>query len=140
MNKGVFDETEYHFIALISILTDCSAFKSSRKIDITPFSENARTLFGEATKISQPFQWKHVKSYTSIPELRQFIMHGTRLIEALRGIVYYSNQVVAIHNSNLSDRDKMNSWLIIFTVSWKRHWKIKSSTACSWIKRVPECC
>jgi hypothetical protein len=88
------------------LITGCSVFQSSRKIDMTPFSENAGVLFGEATKISRPFQWKHLKPYITIPEFANLINRAGPLLEALRGVVYYSNQVVAINNSKLKDREK----------------------------------
>jgi len=34
---------------------------------MAPFSENAGILFGEASKISLPFKWKHLKPYTNVP-------------------------------------------------------------------------
>jgi hypothetical protein len=88
------------------LITGCSVFQKSRKIDMTPFSENAGVLFSEATKISRPFQWKHLKPYLTIPEVQQLSRPAVPLLEALRGVVYYSNQVVAINNSKLKDRKK----------------------------------
>jgi hypothetical protein len=92
----------------VFVLTGCSAFKSSRKFDMSPFADNTSTMFGEATKISRPFQWKHCKPYISIPEAQQFGAEAIPLLEALHGIVYYSNQVVAINNAKLSDKEKNN--------------------------------
>ena len=93
-------------ISLTVIVTGCSIFQGSRKIDMTPFSDNAETMFGEAVKISRPFQWKHLKSYTSVPELRELFIKAVPVLEALRGIVYYSNQVAAINNARISDKEK----------------------------------
>jgi hypothetical protein len=94
-------------LLLAFIVSGCSVFKSSRAIDMSPFSDNAGTLFGEAVKIGRPFQWKHLKEYTSsIPEFVFIIKRAEPLLIALQGIVYYSNQVVAINNSKLSNRDK----------------------------------
>lgn len=92
----------------VLFIAGCTAFKSSRTIDMTPFSENASTMFSEATKISRPFQWKHLNPYTSIPEFQAIYRRSLPLLEALRGIVYHSNQVVAINNSKLSNRERNN--------------------------------
>ena len=92
----------------VFVLTSCSAFKGSRKFDMSPFADNTGTMFAEATKISRPFQWKYCKPYISIPEAQQFGASAIPLLEALHGIVYYSNQVVAINNAKLSDREKNN--------------------------------
>jgi hypothetical protein len=92
----------------VIVLSSCSAFKSSRKFDMSPFADNTTTMFSEATKISQPFQWKYCKPYTSIPEAQNFAAEALPLLEALHRIVYYSNQVVAINNAKLSDKEKNN--------------------------------
>jgi hypothetical protein len=73
---------------------------------MAPFSDNAGTLFSEATKVSRPFQWKHLKPYTRIDEFQNVVKTAQPLFEALRGVVYYSNQVVAINNSKFSDKEK----------------------------------
>jgi hypothetical protein len=92
----------------VFVLSSCSAFKSSRKFDMSPFADNTATMFSEAIKISQPFQWKYCKPYTSIPEAQQFSAEAVPMLEALHGIVYYSNQVVAINDAKLSDKEKNN--------------------------------
>jgi hypothetical protein len=95
------------YILLFTMLvSSCSIFQSSRKIDMSPFSDNAGTLFSEAVKISRPFQWKHLKPYTSVPEFQHLAISSKPLILALQGIVFYSNQVVAINNAKLSDKEK----------------------------------
>jgi archaellum component FlaC len=96
----------YITVLVALIVSGCSVFKSSKTIDMTPFSDNAGILFSEAVKVSRPFQWKHLKQYTFIPEYRLVIEQAQPLFTALNGIVYYSNQVVAINNAKLSDRDK----------------------------------
>ncbi|MFN2128682.1 MAG: hypothetical protein ACK2TU_12565 [Anaerolineales bacterium] len=101
-------ETVGILLLSIFVLSSCSKFKSSRKFDVSPFADNTTTMFSEATKISQPFQWKYCKPYTSIPEAQQFSAEAIPLLEALHGIVYYSNQVVAINDAKLSDKEKNN--------------------------------
>ena len=99
-------KTTIILLSLMFLITGCSVFQSSRKMDMTPFSDNAGVLFSEATKISRPFQWKHLKQYITIPEFGNLIKRAVPLLEELRGVVYYSNQVVAINNSKLKDREK----------------------------------
>lgn len=93
-------------IASVFFLTGCSVFQPTQKLDMNPFAENTATLFGEAVKISRTFQWKHCKPYTSIPEFQTMFQRAMPIIDVLRGVVYYSNQVVAINNSKLSDSEK----------------------------------
>ena len=87
-------------------LCGCSTFKSSRKMDMAPFSENTGVLFAEAAKVSRPFQFKQLRPYVSLPEFQDARARSEPLLVAFRGVVYYSNQVVAIGNSSLSAEDK----------------------------------
>ena len=84
----------------------CSIFEGSRKIDMAPFSDNAGTMFSEAAKIGHRYKWKRLKRYTKIPEFQKLFLEAMPILENLKGIVYYSNQVVAINNSDLKDKDK----------------------------------
>ena len=95
-------------IMCLFFVTGCSVFQPTQKMDMTPFSENAGTLFSEAMKVSRMFQWKHCKPYLFIPEFNSMVVIAKPLLSGLRGVVYYSNQVVAINNSKLSDREKNN--------------------------------
>jgi len=97
----------------VSFLSGCAAFKGSHELDMAPFSDNTRILFGEAVIVSRPFQWKYLKPYSAIPEYDAIVEAGVPLKRALRNIVYYSNQVVAIRTSSLSDSDK-NAQLAIY--------------------------
>jgi len=101
------------FSTCLFLITGCSVFKPTNKLDMTPFSENTGILFGEAVKVSRPFPWKHCRPYLFIPEFNNLILSAKPLFVVLRGVVYYSNQVVAINNSKLSDREK-NKMLAIY--------------------------
>jgi hypothetical protein len=88
------------------LLSGCSTFKGSRKMSMAPFAENTGVMFAEAAKVSRPFQFKSLRPYTALPEFQESRRRALPLLRALRGVVYYSNQVVAIGNSKLSDADK----------------------------------
>jgi hypothetical protein len=84
----------------------CSAFQSSRQIDMNPFAENTSAMFAEAAKAGRPFNWNHLKPYMGIPELPQMRAKSEPLIRGLRGIVMYSNQLVALNMSSKTDKEK----------------------------------
>ena len=88
------------------IFESCSVFKSTQKINIQPFSDNAAVLFNEAIKVSRPFQFKNLSTYTDVEEYQTIKEKSLPLIKALKGIVYYSNQIVVIYNSRLTDKQK----------------------------------
>ncbi len=90
----------------IVALCGCSAFRGSRKMDMSPFAENTGILFAEAAKVSRPFEFKTLRPYASAPEFDEAKVQAEPLMVALRGVVFYSNQVVAINNAKLPDKDK----------------------------------
>jgi hypothetical protein len=96
----------YLIVISVFFISGCSIFHGSRRMDMTPFAENTSTFFGEAIKIERPFQFKQLQPYTSLPEFQEMRKEAIPVISALRGIVFYSNQVVAINNSKLSEKDK----------------------------------
>jgi hypothetical protein len=93
-------------VTALALLPGCAAFQSSRKIDMTPFAENTAAMFAEAAKVGRPPQWNHLKKYQRIPELQAVRQRAELLIRGLRGIVLYSNQLVALNLSSKSDKEK----------------------------------
>ena len=93
-------------LILLPIFMSCSIFKGSKKMNMAPFSDNAGIMFSEASKIGHRFKWKLLKNYTKIPEYQKALSEAMPILDILKGIVYYSNQVVAINNSDLKDKEK----------------------------------
>ena len=101
------------YLMIPLLLGSCSAFKSTTEMDMEPFSDNAGILFNEAVKVSRPFQFKNLALYADTEQYTAIKSKSVPLINALKGIVYYSNQLVAIQNSHLSERQK-NQQLAIY--------------------------
>jgi hypothetical protein len=87
-------------------LTGCSAFQSTRQIDMTPFAENTAAMFAEAAKVGRPMKWNYLKPYANIPELQQVRILAEPVIKGLRGIVMYSNQLVALNMTSKPEKEK----------------------------------
>jgi hypothetical protein len=100
-------------IALVILTESCAIFKGRVEIDMQTFSDNTNILFNEAVKVSRPFQFKTLSIYTNIEEYEKIKSRSRPLINALKGIVYYSNQLVAISNSSMSEGGK-NEQLAIY--------------------------
>ncbi len=93
--------------ALFSLyLTGCSAFQSTRQIDMNPFAENTATMFAEAAKVGRPVKLNYLKPYFAIPEIQQMRAMAQPVIKGLRGIVMYSNQLVALNMTSKPDKEK----------------------------------
>ena len=91
---------------LLSSLPGCSVFQSSRAIDMTPFAENTAAIFAEAAKVSRPFKFRHLRPYADIPERQEVLQKSTPLVRGLRGVVMYSNQLVALNLTAKPDKEK----------------------------------
>jgi hypothetical protein len=104
--RQLFSSTLLLMLAGTTALCGCSAFKSSKRMDMAPFSENTGVLFAEASQVSRQFEFKYLRPYLSTPEVQDLRVKALPILIALRGVVYYSNQVVAINNSKLSDKEK----------------------------------
>lgn len=90
----------------VLLLSSCSVFQASRKMDMSPFSQNAITMFTEAAKVSSPYQWKELKKYTTLPELLDIRTQAAPIFSGLKGIVFYSNQLVALNGAQMKDKEK----------------------------------
>jgi hypothetical protein len=100
-------------ISSLILLGSCSAFQKSVDIDMQPFSDNTTILFQEAAKVDRPFQFQSLTTYKDIDKYQELKIRAQPIIRGLRGIVYYSNQLVAISNSSMSARGK-NDQLAIY--------------------------
>jgi hypothetical protein len=92
----------------VVFLTGCSTFQSSKRMDMSPFAENTGTLYVEAAKIARPFRFTTLKPYLNIPEAETLRSRSYPVMSALRGVVMYSNQLVALNNANLSEKERNN--------------------------------
>lgn len=100
-------------IALILLTGSCAVFKGKVEIDMQSFSDNTSVLFSEAVKVSRPFQFKSLTIYSDVEEYELLKQKSKPLVYALKGIVYYSNQLAAISNSSMSEGGK-NEQLAIY--------------------------
>ncbi len=73
---------------------------------MTPFAENTSAMFAEAAKVGRQPKWNYLKPYANIPELLRLRQASLPLIRGLRGIVMYSNQIVALNMSDKTDKEK----------------------------------
>jgi hypothetical protein len=88
------------------MLSGCSAFESSRKMDMTPFSDNTGTLFVEASKVARPFHWNYLKPHVDFSEFKGTMNKAAIIFRGLKGIVYYSNQLVSLNNARMKEEVK----------------------------------
>jgi len=105
---------------LMLFLTSCSTFESSRKIDMSPFAQNAVTMFSEAAKVSSPYQFSELRSYLDTPELLELRKKAIPILEGLKSLIMYSNQLVALNNAQMTEQKK-NGMLADYILEARRH-------------------
>jgi hypothetical protein len=93
-------------LALVAFFAGCSAFQGSRTMDMAPFAENTTMLFAEAEQVNRQGIWDNIKPYLNIEEMKALSAKGAPVRRGLRGIVMYSNQLVALNMSDKKDKEK----------------------------------
>jgi hypothetical protein len=93
-------------LVFVASLAGCSVFEGSRTMDMAPFAENTSMLFAEAEQVNRQAIWENIKPYLNTDEMMSLSAKGTPLRNGLRGIVMYSNQLVALNMSDKKDKEK----------------------------------
>jgi len=75
-------------------------------MDMTPFAENTSAMFAEAAEVVRPARQIYLKPYMDIPEINAIRAHAEPVLSGLRGLVMYSNQLVALNLAKKSDQQK----------------------------------
>ena len=90
----------------VCLASGCSKFRASRTMDMTPFAENTSMMFAEAAEVGRRFRTVYLKPYMDVPEVKDVRIQAEPVLKGLRGLLLYSNQLVALNMSAKSDRDK----------------------------------
>ena len=93
---------------LAIILAGCSAFQSTKKINIAPFAENAVSIVGEIEYGLSKGRAIHIRSFLDGPNVQEYEKTWQKLSMFLKGIVAYSIKVVTISMSDLDENEKAN--------------------------------
>jgi hypothetical protein len=88
------------------LTSGCSKFRGSRTMDMSPFAENTSMMFAEAADVGRRFRTIYLTPYMNVQEVEDIRNHAVPVLKGLRGLLLYSNQLVALNMSAKSDRDK----------------------------------
>jgi hypothetical protein len=94
-------------VALAAAATGCSHFREGRKLDMAPFADNTFTTLGELKRFEKPPVWVHLRKYRVHPMVLKAQEDYRPLARLLRGIGFYSAQLVSIGDSSLSEEKKL---------------------------------
>ena len=95
-------------ILLTFLIASCAAFKSSKKINLAPFAENAVSIVSEIQYGLSEGRAIHTRPFIDGPAVENYRETWRKLGRFLRGIVAYSVQVVTISQSDMKDNEKAN--------------------------------
>jgi hypothetical protein len=92
---------------ILSLLGGCAKFSASRKMDAGPFGENVTVMMGDVSAdVRKPF---YIKKYIDGPSRDAYQAEWDNMKRTMRGIVLYSQQVVNIAQSPMTERKKPNA-------------------------------
>jgi hypothetical protein len=98
-------------LALAAVLAGstagCSHFRESRKLDLTPFADNTFTTIGELQKFEKPAVWVFLRKYRTHPAVLKTVETYAPLRRLLRGIAFYSAQMVSLADASMSEDRKL---------------------------------
>jgi len=94
--------------ALAATATGCSTFRETRKLDMTPFADNTFTTIGELRRFEKPAVWVFLREYRDHATVKKSLADYAPLAKLLRGIAFYSAQMVSIGDSGLTEEKKVN--------------------------------
>jgi hypothetical protein len=91
------------FVAVLAagLLTGCATFKSSKRADLGPFSENTMQMAGELQKFNRPPVWTHLKRYQTLPSVLAVQQSVGKVRILMRGVALYSSHIAALADSPL---------------------------------------
>src|SRR5262249_26402530 len=84
-------------------LAGCASFRSTRRLDVSPFAQNTVGLIGEVQRANKPLEWVYLKKYESLPAVLDARRAAGPARDLMRGIAIYSTQIVSIYESPLPE-------------------------------------
>ncbi len=94
-------------IALCTSMFSCSVFKSSKRLDLTPFANSMISVAGDIQYSLLQHQATRLKTFLKPgPATKQFQIRKEKIRNIIRSTISYSIQIVTLAESNISDKDK----------------------------------
>jgi hypothetical protein len=88
------------------IIQGCSIFQSRKSVDMTSFSETMLTMVGDIQFGLQGKSWVYLKPYLNSEAVRDAAVGLDKMRGLMRGIVFYSIQVVSINSAEIPESEK----------------------------------
>ena len=90
----------------IMVTTGCANFRSSRRLDVTPFAESTINLVAEISYGLDATHAVHLRRYRGGEPVAEYRAHWDFFKPVLRGIGIYSLGLVTISRSNITEKER----------------------------------
>ena len=95
-----------NMLLLLLIAEGCSTFQSQKSVDMASFSETMLTMVGDIQFGLQGKSWVYLKPYLTSESVRDAADGLDKMRSLMRGIVFYSIQVVSINGAEIPEPEK----------------------------------
>jgi len=89
-------------------IAGCASFKSSKRLDVSPFAQNTVGLIGEVQRATKPVQWVYLQKYQDLPSVQEVRRAARPAQTLMRGVALYSTQIVSIYESPVPDSRRVS--------------------------------
>lgn len=93
-------------LTAVLLAPGCSNFRSSKRMDLTPFAENMIALAGDIQYGLAQQEVIYLRNYSDIPEVDNLNVYLDKMRAVMRGSIAYSIEVVTLSNSRLSGSEQ----------------------------------
>lgn len=93
-------------LLLLMISMGCATFQSKKVLDMAPFSETMTSLVGDIQFGIQGKNWIYLKPYLKTSKVKKVREELFKIGRLLRGIVFYSLQVVSLNSAKIPETKK----------------------------------
>jgi hypothetical protein len=93
-------------VACAAAASGCSAFRSSRKLDMQPFAENTVTAMGELRRLDTPPIWIRLRPLYEHPAVLDARREAAPMRDLVKSVTWYSLQVVSLSGARIPEQQK----------------------------------
>lgn len=93
-------------VIFVMLLFGCTAFKSSQRLDLTPFANSMITVAGEIQYSLLQHKLTHLSTLTRGPAQYEFMIRKDKIRNVIKSIISYSIQIVTLAESKADGKQK----------------------------------
>jgi hypothetical protein len=91
---------------LLTLLAGCASFKSTKRVDMTPFAESLVAVAGDILYSLEQEETIYIRDYLECAEVDSLDVMEDKVRAILRGTIAYAFEIVTLTHSKLPDSEK----------------------------------